>query len=123
MISKENTSTLSDGDSNANAGNEVAEKVVDFLDPLLPVFLEAAVNEVVRIMDGKAVFNFAALEGPKQKIRAVQEKLKADTQLEKAKLVEYCGIVLGSVKELSTFEIHGESKTDKGARWKKMNKP
>ena len=77
---------------------------------------------MVRIMDGKAVFNFAALEGPKQKIRAVQEKLKADTQLEKAKLVEYCGIVLGSVKELSTFEIHGESKTDKGARRKNMNK-
>jgi len=120
LISKADTKSLPYRDR--EAGFKAAEKVIDFLNPLLPVFLEAAVDHVAKTMNEEAVFNSEALEDAKQKIRDVQEKLQADTQADKAKLVEYCGIVLGSVKELSTVQIDGESKTDQFAREKKMNK-
>ena len=124
MISQADTEALPHHDPEAGfqAGFQAAEKVIGFLHPLLPVFLEAAIDHVVKTVDEEAVFNSDALEDAKQKIRLVQQKLKAATQPNKAKLVEYCGTVLGSVMELSTVPIHGESKTDQVARDKKMNK-
>ena len=149
--------------------------MVDFLYPLLALFLEVAVDKIVNTMDTEAVFNSEALKDDKQKIRVVQEELKAAaketeantqtaeantevdmlaalkvamqaaeantesdtqaavlaalqaavhaaTQAGQAKLVQRCGIVLGSVNALSTVEIDGESKADKVARDEKMNK-
>ena len=68
------------------------------------------------------MFNSDALKGTKQKIRDVQDKQKTDTRPDKAKLVEYWGIVLGSVKDLSTAPINGESKTDQVACEEKLSK-
>ena len=119
LIAQANTKTLPDGDR--IAATKAVKKVVDFLYPLLPVFLEAAVYQVVKTVDEEAVLYSEAFEDAQQKIRKVQEELKAAKQMTKAKLVQRCGIVLGAVKELGAVTIDGESKTDKVAREKKMN--